>query len=224
MKNIIGMRAILITLILCSLLLTACSDAEWDLVADAIFIWAQEEGLVVDGELQVSALAETVVKDNINNWMNTEENVQLDGLDVVRDIERANELANQAVADLDNERIQEAIALRPNDWLLREKEAVIGGAYHNGPVVESALLQSDTLLRESLGPFDDCIQARRAQLEQRVALTWDEIMRQEGGTPGNPETTATELREINEAARNELQLINSSGWTEFCNGWEPINP
>lgn len=208
---------IIVIMMISSLLLTACSDSEWDLAAEFFEVWAEENGLVVDGELQIDDAALGVIKDTVDDISNSEKNVQLDGLDVIRDIEEAEELSDQAVENLNREQMERAIGLRPNDWLLHEKDAVIWGSFHNAAAADSALLQSDTLLKESLEQGGDCLAARRAQLEARLEITWNEIMRQEGYP--KQEVEATQLRNIHDAARQELQDMNEFHESPFCDGF-----
>lgn len=210
---------IVLVMIICLVFLTACSDSEWDLVAEFFAVWAEENGLVLDGEIQLDEAAFTVVKDTIDDISNSDKNVQLDGLDVIRDIERAEELSDQAVENLNREQMDQAIGLRPNDWLLHEKDAVLWGAYHNSAAAESALFQSDTLLKESLEQGGDCLAARRAQLEARLEFTWAEILRQEKEKSPGIDVVAKELRNIHQAARMELQEMNTYHESPFCEGF-----
>lgn len=216
MKKKANLQIILIALFICSLFLSGCEDIEWDYVFAAFMAWSEENGLVVDGELQPGGVAANVAKDMAEDWINTLESVQLDGLEVVQEIEEANELSDQALAELDSSKIREAIAIRPNDWVLHEKDAIIWGAFHNSAAANAAIFQSDTLLKESLKVGDDCIAARQSQLYKRMSLLWEEIKRQESGSvEGN---TAKELRAMYEAASTEYKEINANIGTDFCQG------
>ena len=94
--------------LVCALLLTACSDAEWELIEEFFVVWAEENGLFVDDKLQIDKAATTLIKNEINKVLQPEENIQLDGLDVIKDIEKADELSNQAMEDFDPEKMQSA--------------------------------------------------------------------------------------------------------------------
>ena len=217
MKTNRSIRLIAVVLILCSLLLAGCDDADWDLVLDALADWAEENGLIVDGEFQPGGAPEIIAKDMMEDWINSQESVRLDGLDVVRDIEKANQLSDDALTNLDTDKMREAIALRPNDWVLNEKDAVIWGAYHNAAAADAAILQSDSLLKESFRVGDNCVAARKSQLDMRISLLWSEINFQEDNDDQGNE--AKELRELYEAALQETREIESSGWTDFCQGF-----
>lgn len=217
MRNYKSIRLLSVVLLLCSLLLTGCDDADWDIVWDALSDWAEENELIVDGEFQPDGAAAIVAKDMMEDWINSQASVRLDGLDVVRDIEKANELSDEALTNLETDKMREAIALRPNDWVLHEKDAVIWGAYHNGAAADAAILQSDSLLKESLRVGDNCVAARKSQLDMRISLLWSEINFQEDNDDQGNE--AKELREIYEAALRETREIESFGRTDFCEGF-----
>lgn len=208
---------IMISILVCSIFLTGCDDSDWEYLFWGLMVWGEEHNVIVNEEFQPGALAALVAKDATDDWMNTLESVQLDGLGVVHEIEKANELSDQALAELDSSKIREAIAIRPNDWVLHEKDAIIWAAYHNGAAADAAILQSDTLLKESLRPGDSCIAARQSQLNQRMSLLWEEIKRQESGNAeGN---TANELREMYEAAAREYKENEKNMTTDFCEGF-----
>ena len=213
MKRPRVLKAIAVVLIVFSFLLTGCGDADWDLLFDFFLVWAEENNVFSGDSINPAGLAQAVGKDITDNWLNTLENTQLDGLGVVQTVEKANSIADEAITDLDTEKIQEAISLRPYDWQLHEKDALIWGAKNNIAAADSAISQADNLLRESLQPGDDCVQARRAQLHLRMAITWDEIQRQENATPGY---MATGLREIYLIASDEISKIDNHGLTDFC--------
>lgn len=214
MRKKFSILPICCSLILCSFLLTACSDDEWDLMAEFFRVWAEEKGLIVDGEIRLDKIAVTAAQDSIDNILNSEKNTQLEGLDVIRDIERAEELTTEAMQKLDPDLMELPKEIRPNDWIIQEQDAVIWGAKNNPAAAQSAITESDRLLRKSLEKGGSCLSARRAQLETRLEITWDEIMKLEGGPGRTP--TAVALREIHTSTRSELQAINHRQYSSFC--------
>lgn len=111
--------------------------------------------------------------------------------------------------------MKEALELRPLDWKLHEKDAVLWAAAQNSPAAASAILQSDSLLTDSLRLGGDCMSARRAQLEIRLSNTWEAILRAES-QPGWGMGDAKSLREIHQAASQELKDMNEFKETPFC--------
>lgn len=205
---------LILIVLICTVFLSGCSDAEWELIEEFFVVWAEENGLLVDEVWQPEAVVVNAVKDTIDNFTHSDASVQLDGLDVVRDIQRAEELSDQALKNHDPTMLELPKEIRPNDWTIFEKEAVIWGAAQNSAAAQSAITESDERLRKQLEHGGNCLSARREQLETRLIITWDEIMNLEGG-PGGKQT-ATELRERHEATRKELQAINHRQYSDFC--------
>lgn len=214
MKNRIVFFRIVLIILVCPLILSGCGDDEWDIAAEFFEVWAEENGLVSNGELNVGAGAEKIAKDVYDNITNLPDSRQLDGLDVIGTIEEAEVLSNEALEQHDPEKMKEAIALRPNDWILHEKAAAMYGGFQDQSAAQDAILQSDTLLKESLTVYDDCMAARRAQLEIRLENLWNEIKRQEANAPDDYK--AERLRESYYATRQELQDMNEFHETPFC--------
>lgn len=208
-------RKIATVMTVCAILLSGCSDIEWDLIGEFFMFWAEDNGVIVGEEIQIGALSSAVVKDRINNLTNSKDNTELDGLDVIRDIERSEELSARAIETYDPELMKEALELRPFDWKLHEKDAVLWATAQNSPAAESAILQSDSLLMDSLRMGGDCMSARRAQLEIRLSNTWEAIERAES-QPGWEMGDAKSLRDIHKAASQELKDMNQYKETPFC--------
>lgn len=214
MKELRFLRKILIPMTVCALLLSGCSDDEWDLMAEFFRVWAEENGLVANDEIKFDSVAINVAQDGIDNFLNSDSHVQLDGLDIVRDIEKTEELSDEALKKHDPELLELPKEMRPNDWAILETEAVIWGGAHNAAAAQQAITDSDNILKKNLERGGSCLSARREQLETRLEITWDEIMKLEGGPGRSP--TAVELREIHTATRLELQAINHRQFSEFC--------
>ncbi len=207
----------LITVLFFSMLLSGCSDSDWEYLFWGLMVWGEEHSIIVNEEFQPGALAAVVAKDTVDDWMNSPGSVALDGLEEVRKIEMSNDLSDEALKTLDEKKMEQAIKLRPNDYLLYEKDAILWAARDNGVAAAVSLEEADARMRESLQDGDDCVEVRRAQLHRRLAMLWDEIKKVEAA--GGEGTTAGELRYIYEYSSLELQEIDASGWTNFCSGF-----
>jgi hypothetical protein len=196
------------------MLLTGCSESDWEYLFMGFMAWGEEHNIIDDNGFHPSALAAVVASDTVDDWTNAPEAVQLDGLDVIRKIEMANDLSAQALKELDPEKMEQAINLRPDDWTLYETDAILWAAKENGVAASEMLFEADTRLKESLQYGDNCVEARRAQLHRRLALIWDEIKKQEN--EGREVNDTSELQYMYDFSAQELNEIDSSGWTEFC--------
>ncbi|MCJ7695967.1 MAG: hypothetical protein MUO40_11170 [Anaerolineaceae bacterium] len=206
-------QKLVIISLLCMLLLTACSDAEWDIALDALLAWATGQGYIQNDEIQYGALAGGVMQGYVNEVSNEESAVQLDGLAVVDDYEDANAIAEEAMKYQDTTTMQEAIDLRPNDWSIHEKNAVLMADLGNDSSAESAFQKADSLVLQNLGPEDDCRSARVSQLEQRLENLRYQIMMRENDTGETSEV----LKELEEQTQQELYgIYDSSSKPEFC--------
>jgi GTP cyclohydrolase II len=215
MKKVNKHRGLIIAVTICALLLSACSDDEWDLIGEFFIVWAEENEIVIDDEIQTENVINNILKDKIGDLTNSEKNVQLDGLDVIRDIEQANAIADKALESMNPDQMLSAVNLRPNDWRLREKDGVIWLANGNTAAAESAFERSDTLLKVSLTQNGgDCLSARRAQLETRLETLWDAITRYES-VPGYS-GSAVELRQEHTHVLELLSDINTYSESPFC--------
>lgn len=208
-------KKLVIIALVCALLLTACSDAEWELIEEFFVVWAEENGLFVDDELQIDKAATTLIKNEINNVLQPEENIQLDGLDVIKDIEKADELSNQALEDFDPEKMQSALKIRPDDWRLHEDDAALAAAQGDVAGVMKATARSDQLVIQSVKFEENCLAVRRAQLETRLETTWSAILAFES-RPENKGMDAVLLRELHTTTRDELKEMNEFSESPFC--------
>lgn len=216
MTKINKYRGLFIIVTLCAQLLSACSDDEWDLMAEFFTVWAEENGVVVDGEIQPGNTLNTIIEDNIGDLLNSDTSVQLDGVDVIRDIEKADEIANNALLNMNPDQMLSAVNLRPYDWRLRENDGVIWLGRGNVAAAQAAFTQSDSLLKASiLQQGGDCLSLRRSQLETRLEILWDTIIREES-QPGWEEGEAFELRNEHYRVREMLSDINTYSDSPFC--------
>ena len=95
---------LLLILTLPILFLTSCyelSDADWELVEIAFESWAEENGLLENDQWQPDAVIVKAVEDKVAEITNEDTAVQLDAVNAVRDMEKATQLADEAMLDLD---------------------------------------------------------------------------------------------------------------------------
>jgi hypothetical protein len=209
-------RKILVVLILLLpvLLLTSCEDADWDLLEIAFESWAEENGLVEDGAWQPDGVVVKAVEDKVAEITNQNAAVQLDGVNAVRDMEKATELADEAMLDLDIAKMSSAVSLRPNDWRLHEQEGVVWLANANGAAAQTAFTNADELLLESLQSGGDCFAMRRTQLENRMFALSDALAAVRLENPGGP---AFEVLQVeNRRVADELSMMSTSQQSDFC--------
>ena len=208
-------KAILI-LVLCLpfLFLTACEDADWDLLEIAFEAWAEENHLLENGKWQPEGVVQKAVENTIADITNQEESIQFDGLDVIQDIEQADNLAEEALEDLDADKMTTAISIRPNDWRLLEQDGVVWLANANGAAAQNSFTKSDEMLRRSLQSGGDCFALRRSQLETRLFTLSDAITTAKAGNTGAYDIEA--LQAENRRVADELTIMANSGQSAFC--------
>lgn len=163
------------------LFLTACSelsDADWELLEVALESWAEENGLLENDQWQPDGVVIKVVEKTIADFNNEKIYVELDGLDVVRDIEKADQLASEAMDKNDQEKMQAAIELRPKDWRLQEQNAVLWSTSANSrpDIVNDSYVHSTDLIEEQIERGGDCVTLIKQQLEYREQLLSDQII------------------------------------------------
>jgi len=196
------------------LFLSACHFLDLDLLQVAFLAWAEENEVYVNGGYKLDGLAKKSVENTVGEITNQEEFVELDGLDVIRDIEKADDLAAKALVDFDTTKMSSAVSIRPLDWRLREQEGVVWLAKDNGAAAETSFTKSDELLRESLRSGGDCFTLRRAQLETRLFTLSDAIVTRKLQNSGGPEIEA--LQAENRRVADELSRMNNNHQSDFC--------
>ena len=214
MKTTTKKMILILILALPVLFLSGCEDADWDLLEMAFEAWAEEEGLYENGKYQPDAVIENAVQDTIGDITNAEENVQWDAIKVVRDIEKADELASKAMMGSNPMMMAEAIELRPNDWRLQEKNATYTLA-NAGSWEVGLFYESDDLLKEQIqqgGEGVDCVALRIQQLEYREILLSDALTNCWQGRVCNDFSLTTEL----ELVQERLYHLYNGNATSFC--------
>jgi len=215
MKTTIKKFFLCLILILPLLFLSACENPDPELVEKALEAWAKKNDLYVNGQWKPEGVVLKAAQDTIGNITNSDETVQFNALDVLRDIEKAEDLAAEALLSYDTAKMASAISIRPKDWSLQDKDAAIWMVKGNGAAAQSAFTKSDELLRERLLSGGNCFNFRRTQLQNRMFALSDALGEYKlRHTPGDP--TAEALRaEINRVA-DELHIMNSTKKSDFC--------
>jgi len=206
---------LLLILCLSALLLSGCGELDTDLIAMAIEAYAEDRGIIEGGSYNPMALVRELNKAMVAEVTNDEDFIELDGVDVVKDIEKADQLADEALEELDTAKVQSAVSIRPEDWRLQEKSAAVWLAHENGAAAQTAFTKSDDLLWDSLHYGEDCLTLRRQQLETRLETLWTAIQSYEA-EPGHGALSAETLRKEHRRVRAELQSINTHGESTFC--------
>jgi hypothetical protein len=170
MKKPTGRLLLTVLLLLSAVSLSACSDADWDLLAALAEDWAADNG-VWDGEnLNMGNLARLGVEEQIDEIFNGPPSA-LDAGSVTDDIRKADELARQGSTQrgaLGLENIDKAIAMRPNDWSYWEQKGAMLLAEGRPQEAQAAFSQSNALVREHVvSGGGDCKTYARNMLTQR---------------------------------------------------------
>jgi len=196
------------------LLLTSCiGEVNWSFVELAVRSWASENNLVENGTWKPAGVVQKVAEDQIAEITNQDRAVQLTGLDVIRDIEKANNLAWHARDTNNPDVMQEAIDKRPGDWRLQEQNAALWLQNSNSAAANNALTESDGMLQNSMRG-ENCVALRMQQLEYRENTIQSSLSL--CTTPINDYCTKTELDEALFNTQEELLLIYATKQTPFC--------
>lgn len=215
MKKRANRIPLILIMILTALLLSGCGALDTDLIAMVIEAYAEDRGIIEGDSYSPMALVRELNKAMVAEVTNDEDFIELDGVDVVKDIEKADQLADEALEELDTAKVQSAVSIRPEDWRLQEKSAAVWLAHENGAAAQTAFTKSDDLLLDSLHYGGDCLTLRRQQLETRLQTLWSAIQSYEA-EPGHGALSAKTLREEHGRVRAELQSINTYGESTFC--------
>jgi len=175
MKTPIKHNIFILIIFIPVLFLSACEGADLDLLEIAFESWAEENNLYENGEYKPANMVIKAAEDLVGDITNAEVNTQFDAVGVVRDINKADELAAEALMQDDLQKMEEAIELRPKDWRLQEQNAVLLGTINSKDHVHEHFYESDDLLTEQIKQGGDCVGLRTQQLEYREILLTDAI-------------------------------------------------
>ena len=199
--------------------LTACDDEAMAILEGGLEVWAAKNEIYVDGNFKPVGAVNKIVQNEVGEVTNSDTSIQFDALDVIRDIETADNLASEALVELDTSKMASAISIRPKDWRLREQSAALSLAQGWSAEAQSTFKESDTLVDTALDandpPFANCLAMRRTQLETRLDTLWQAVKIYES-QHGKSQGDATELRAEHGKVIVELSGINNHNETSFC--------
>ena len=154
--------------ILCSTLLSGCDE---DLLIDLAVEWSIDNG-IYDGDENIDYvnLGREMTDDAIDSFFGDETQAQLESGEVVNDVRRADQMANQGASTGDVTLIDDAITVRPNDWSYTEKRSAVLLAQGETGLWSQSKSNSTTLVQNSIANGANCVNAYRNLYQQRVAV------------------------------------------------------
>jgi hypothetical protein len=217
MKNNKSKVVLILLILLAAFSMTACEDADEELMEKAFLAWLGGE---IDGgkaEDIANHVIQKVIRQTVQEVTNTDESVQLAGLDVIEQIEIADNMSERALEDLDTARMAKAVNMRPDDWRLQEKDGAVWVANGNAAAAQTAFMKSDDLLRNSLQHGGHCPTLRMQQLQtRRQTLQQAAVTCKTDYSCQSDEEFAlqTEIAEVDVL----LQKADATGIPAFCEG------
>ena len=195
------------------LFLTSCydlSDDDWELVEVAFESWAEQNGLLENDQWKPDGIVVKAVENTINDITNDENTTQLDGLDVIRDIEKADQLASEGLSQWDKDKMWEAKMLRPRDWRIWEQHTIL--EFDSGGLnVKNGFEISDNLVAEQIHD-GNCAAVRQQQLEYRMTTLENSITNCSNQRMCDVHMMKAKLDET----VNELVYLREKGNSIFC--------
>lgn len=162
--------------------LAACEDAESEFFLQLASDWAVEKGLLsysctgpstsdCEYNLNEVALGAYIALGRLGNALSQDRgiNAALDSAEVVRQQEQADELAAAGTERADLSLIDQAIALRPNDWSYQEQRAALLIAQGDDSGAQAAFAASETLVQERIRGGARCQPLMLNMLHHRAA-------------------------------------------------------
>jgi len=202
----------LLVLILLSLLLGGCDDLDQELFYDIVLAWVGDDGSADNLELKVVGIVTGVWEQTAKEFVSAEEAIQLNGLDVIDDIERADELSKEGLTPENEHLMAEAIELRPEDWRIRERDAVLWIMNGNSAATASAEDKSDSLLKNQIKNPDNCPSLRLQQLRYREQ-TYQENYK---NCQMEANCNFAEYEAAHVSVQQEIKEILNTGQSPFC--------
>jgi hypothetical protein len=166
-----GRRALLLVAALTlPLMLTACEESDTEFLLDLAIEFAQEKGLLnADGSPNLGTMGQYAL---FGTTGDPEADAALDAGFVVKNLEDADQLAQEGAEEGDMNKINAAINARPGDWSYREQQAALLMAQGDMEGAEQAMAESDQLVFDRINEGGDCTTLRLNQLRHREqALT-----------------------------------------------------
>jgi hypothetical protein len=160
---------IILLILVVVLILSACEDADAELLGEIASVWlAENEILSPEEKLNVLGLADELLNETMAEISRENEAIILDGLtSVIDDIEDADMWSNKALATGDTVYIQKAIDLRPEDWRYREDAVALWIAEGNESAANEQATKADQIIIDAIEHGWDCPTLRLEQLIRR---------------------------------------------------------
>lgn len=159
---------VVLLVLLLSLALNACSDAELDSMLNFMEEWAYVND-IWDGEnLDYGKLSRELAGDTVDKIVGGPEQTALEVFTVVDDIQKADELARQGTMENKPELIDQAIKLRPDDWTYRQRQAAMLLSGGDVAGYEDSTENSYALVQQAINNGADCKVAHRNYYEHQV--------------------------------------------------------
>jgi predicted Zn-dependent protease len=170
--------------------LTACRDAGMaELVAEMALEWAQEKNLVkfgADGNIRPDYL-QIGIYEVQRAWNGTTGDSRLDAAlevgPIAHAIRKADLLAQEGIEQGDPAKLDEAIALRPNDWSYHDQKAALLAAKGDVEAAGRSVQQSEALVKERIQAGGNCRALQQNMLRNRESA----LLRQLENDPDHPQ-------------------------------------
>lgn len=150
-------------------LLAACEDADSEFFLQLAADWAVEKGLMslncagdpsdCQYDLNEVALGRYITLGRLGAMFSEDGqliNAALDGAEVVRAQEEADELAAAGTEQRDLTLIDQAIALRPGDWSYHDQRAALLLGQNDDAAAQASFAESERLVRERIRAGASC--------------------------------------------------------------------
>lgn len=192
--------------------LTACTDAEYELVAEFFVVWAEENGILQNEELNLPALVDQLYVEALFDWSNTDPDAALDAVvEVPNSIEEADALAEQGADWGSLELINKAIEARPNDWSYYDQGGAVALRLGNHQEEEAYRQSADNLVLQNSQNSGHCNFLRLNQLRNRRAALDVQLTKDFKSASDFDLMDATRNDTL-----NEIQLLEGGGDSPFC--------
>ena len=160
---------IILLVLLVAITLSACEDADAELLGEIASVWlAENEILSPEEKLNVLGLVDELLDETMAEISRENEAIVLDGLTtVIDDIDDADNWAARAMATGDTAFIQNAIDLRPEDWRYRENAVALWVTEGNESAANEQAMKADQIIIDAIEHGWDCSSLRLEQLIRR---------------------------------------------------------
>jgi hypothetical protein len=156
--------------------LVACEDTGMaELAAEMAVEWAEEKKLVsVDASGDLSINYVQIAKYEAARWWDgttgdSQVDAALDVGPIAKSMRDADNLAEAGMAERDPAKLDDAIALRPQDWSYRDQKAAVLAAQGDEEGARDAILESEALVQQRIENGGNCRGLKQNMLRNREA-------------------------------------------------------